>query len=163
MRRDGRNRPIRFRSLSRQAYGNMMKRFASGGQTMRRWLDWRAVVAFACVPVLFGCAVVDSYSGRAVDYNREAEQATEQALLLNVVRASLRRPMQFTSLQSITGSANVSGSVTGGGAGTRQTPYVSLFPQTVIPSNTNTALSALSVGNASGTASLSGSATFTVP
>jgi hypothetical protein len=135
---------------------------------MWRWVDWRAAVVLVCTPALFGCAVVDSYSGRAVDYNREAEQATEQALLLNVIRASLRRPMQFTSIQSITGSANVSGSIAGGGVGTRQTPYISLFPfgaggPAALAQSTNSAISSLSTGNASATAALSGSATFTVP
>jgi hypothetical protein len=56
-----------------------------------------------------GCAVVDQYSGRAIVYNLEAEQAQEEALLLNIVRAYLHRPMQFTTVSSITGVANVSG------------------------------------------------------
>jgi hypothetical protein len=47
-------------------------------------------------------------SGRAVVYNLEAEQAQEQALLLNIVRAYLRRPMQFTTVSSITGVASAS-------------------------------------------------------
>lgn len=56
---------------------------------------------------LTGCAVVDNFSGRAVDYNLEAEQVQEQTMLLNIVRASMRRPMQFTGLQSITGTASM--------------------------------------------------------
>jgi len=61
--------------------------------------------------LLFGCAVVDEYSGRAITYNLEAEQAQDQALLLNVVRAYLRRPMQFTTVSTITGIASATGSV----------------------------------------------------
>jgi hypothetical protein len=61
---------------------------------------------------LLGCAIVDQYSGRAVGYNVEAEQAQEQALLLNIIRASLRKPMQYTSVQTITGSATSSGTAT---------------------------------------------------
>jgi hypothetical protein len=61
------------------------------------------------VSALVGCSVVDDFSGRAVDFNTQAEQVQEQTMLLNVVRASLRRPMQFTGLQSITGSASLSG------------------------------------------------------
>jgi hypothetical protein len=68
------------------------------------------LLPFAAVGLL-GCAVVDQYSGRAVVYNIEAEHAQEQALLLNIVRAYLRRPMQFTTVSSITGSASASGSV----------------------------------------------------
>ncbi|HEV2188486.1 MAG TPA: hypothetical protein VGR70_14855 [Stellaceae bacterium] len=61
---------------------------------------------------LSSCGIVDSFSGRAVGFNSEAEQAQQQALLLNIVRASLRRPMQFTTLSSITGTASESGSQT---------------------------------------------------
>lgn len=56
---------------------------------------------------LTGCAIVDRYAGRAVSYNFEAEQALDQGLLLNIVRASLRRPMQFTSVQTISGTASI--------------------------------------------------------
>ena len=66
-------------------------------------------VAPLLVSALVGCAVVDNFSGRAVDFNMQAEQVQEQTMLLNVVRASQRRPMQFTGLQSITGSASIQG------------------------------------------------------
>lgn len=62
-------------------------------------------IAGLLAPGLAACATVDAFSDRAVDYNLEAEQAQEQALLLNVVRAIKRRPMQFTSLQTVTGQA----------------------------------------------------------
>src|SRR5579863_3961427 len=64
------------------------------------------------VMALAGCAVVDQYSGRAISYNLEAEQALDQGLLLNIVRASLRRPMQFTSVQTVTGTASASAAAT---------------------------------------------------
>lgn len=67
-----------------------------------------AVVALA----LSSCSVVDNFSDRAVKYNLVAEEAQQQALLLNIVRASLNRPMQFTTLSSITGTASVSGNET---------------------------------------------------
>lgn len=73
----------------------------------RRGVNAWLLVA-ACL-ALVGCAVVDQYSGRAIVYNLEAEQAQDQALLLNIVRAYLRRPMQFTTVSSITGVASVSG------------------------------------------------------
>ena len=57
---------------------------------------------------LTSCAIVDQYSSHAVAYNIEAEQAQEQQLVLNIVRASLRRPMQFTSVTTITGSQSAS-------------------------------------------------------
>jgi hypothetical protein len=70
---------------------------------------WRRLFqALTLFAPLSGCAVVDQYAGRAVGFNLEAEQATQQALLLNIVRASHRKPMQFTGLQSITGTASAS-------------------------------------------------------
>src|SRR3954469_9158122 len=119
-------------------------------------------IALLLAPGLLGCAIVDNYSGRAVDFNREAEQAQEEVLLLNIVRASLRRPMQFTSLSTVTGSGTVSGGVTGGGTNVKQTPFISQFPN-ISPAVATTALSRIATGTASGNASLSGTATFTVP
>jgi hypothetical protein len=110
---------------------------------------------------LAACAVVDQYSGRAVVYNLQAEQAQEQALLLNVVRASLRRPMQFTGLQSITGTASASGSFTGGATNTIQNPLISLFR--LNPPNTSTLVASTLASTLSGTASMSGGPTFSVP
>lgn len=118
---------------------------------------------------LAGCAIVDKYSERAVEYNLQAEKTQQQNLLLNIVRASLRRPMQFTGLQSITGTASASGSVTGGYTNAHQTPYVGLFPLIgtpgtgTIPSGTTTTLSRVVTGTGSGTASMSGGPTFVVP
>jgi hypothetical protein len=142
----------------------------------RRACRVACVAALLAPPGLFGCAIVDNYSWRAVDYNKEAEQAQEEVLLLNIIRASMRRPMQFTALQSVTGSASVAGSVNAGAAGTRQTPYVSLFPLSptaiapctvpgpqCLAQSTNNAISRLASQNLTGNASLSGSATFTVP
>ena len=57
-----------------------------------------------------GCAIVDQYAGRATVYNLESEQTHDQGLLLNIVRASLRRPRQFTIVQKITGSATAESS-----------------------------------------------------
>src|ERR1700688_1833788 len=72
----------------------------------------RIVGGAAAMLILSSCGVVDNFSGRAVNYNLVAEQAQQQALLLNIVRASLNRPMQFTTLSSITGSASESGTGT---------------------------------------------------
>jgi hypothetical protein len=94
-------------------------------------------------------------------YNLQAEQAQEQALLLNVVRASLRRPMQFTGLQSITGTASASGSLTAGGTRTDQRPMISLFGLT--PPSSSTLVSGIVAATAGGTASVSGGPTFSVP
>ena len=61
--------------------------------------------------VLISCAAVDEFSPRAITYNLASERAQNQAVLLNVVRSYLRRPMQFTTVQSITGTASESGNI----------------------------------------------------
>ncbi len=72
---------------------------------MRALFAAPALVLSAGALILAGCAVVDQYSDRAVVYNVQAEQAQNEALLLNIVRASMRRPMQFSTVSSITGTA----------------------------------------------------------
>ena len=131
---------------------------------MLRGCGFVAAVAFACL-ALTGCAIVDKYSDRAVEYNLQAEKTQQQNLLLNIIRASLRRPMQFTGLQSITGTASASGSVTGGYTNAHQTPYVSLFPLSAgtTPTGSTTTISRVVTGTGSGTASMSGGPTFVVP
>jgi hypothetical protein len=111
--------------------------------------------------VLANCATVDKFSSRAVEYNLQAEQAQQQALLLNIIRASLRRPMQFTSLQSITGTASASGSITGGYSNTHQTPYLNQFG--IAPLGSNPVVSGIATATGTPTASMSGGPTFTVP
>jgi hypothetical protein len=69
---------------------------------------WASTALIAAA--LLGCSVVDRYSSRAIVYNLEAEKAQEQAMLLNIVRASLGRPMQFTTVSTITGTATATGS-----------------------------------------------------
>jgi hypothetical protein len=115
---------------------------------------------------LSGCAVVDQYSSRAVTYNLEAEETLDQGLLLNIVRASRRWPMQFTTIGTITGTASASGTASGGYANTHQTPYISLFgppAPAAVAASTNTAISRLvgATGGASGT--ISGGQTFGIP
>ncbi|MGH7106169.1 MAG: hypothetical protein ACREFT_06645, partial [Acetobacteraceae bacterium] len=59
--------------------------------------------------LLSGCAAVDNFSSRALTYNRQAATIQEQALLLNVMRAAYRAPLQFTAFTQITGQAAVAG------------------------------------------------------
>jgi len=54
---------------------------------------------------------VDNFSGRAVQYNLEAEQAQDQELLINIVRASLRRPLAFSGVQTVAGTATAQGQI----------------------------------------------------
>lgn len=66
---------------------------------------WAVATGF----LLAGCAAVDNFSSRAITYNLQADTIQEQALLLNVMRAAYRAPLQFTAFTQITGQAGVSG------------------------------------------------------
>jgi hypothetical protein len=83
-----------------------------GGSMLSRWKGLARAAGLLSVLGLSGCMLADAFSDRVIEYNLQAEQAQEQELLLNIVRASLRRPMQFTGLQEITGNAQATGSGT---------------------------------------------------
>jgi hypothetical protein len=112
------------------------------------------IIALSGLPGLTSCAVVDQYSGRAVAYNLEAEQAQEQSLLLNVVRATLRRPMQFSTVSSITGAASATG-------GVGYTAPVNIPFRPITNGSSIAAFPALNTWSMS--AGMSGGPTFTVP
>jgi hypothetical protein len=53
------------------------------------------------------CSVPQNFALRAVNYNRQAAQARDQAIVLNILRTAFQRPLQFTQLQSITGTDSI--------------------------------------------------------
>ena len=59
-------------------------------------------LAGACAVLLSACAVVDPVDSRYDTISRSLAKARNESIFLNIVRASLNRPMQFTSLTSIT-------------------------------------------------------------
>ena len=71
----------------------------------------RVLVGSTAVAALASCTVVDKFSQHSVEYNLQAESIKNQNLLLNIVRAAYRKPMQFTDLSTITGQVSVSGTV----------------------------------------------------
>lgn len=81
------------------------------GETMRRFRMLRAAMCTLLGALsVASCAVVDRYSDRAVQYNLEAEQVQGQDILLNIARASKRHPLEFSGVQSISGTASASAS-----------------------------------------------------
>ena len=75
---------------------------------MKQWLICNLV---ACSIASGGCAVVDQFGDRAVAYNIEGERARNQFLLLNVIRAAYRKPMEFSVLTTVTGTATAMGGI----------------------------------------------------
>jgi hypothetical protein len=76
-----------------------------------------AVIVRGCVVValsllLASCeAFVDNISPRAATYNSEAHNSQMSGVLLNVVRASQRHPLEFTAIVNATGGAQASGAI----------------------------------------------------
>ncbi|HZT88365.1 MAG TPA: hypothetical protein VFA12_10375 [Stellaceae bacterium] len=104
------------------------------------------LVASLLLAGLGSCSIIDNFSPRAVNFNLQAEQAQLQALLLNIVRASLNRPMQFTSLSTITGTQSMTGSASLLIPFGHHRPAAAASPDQLTPSTT-----------------ISASPTFTVP
>ena len=65
----------------------------------------RVLACVAAATAIAGCSS-DKLAVQAVGYNLASEQVHNNQMLLNIVRASQRRPLEFTTLQSITGSGS---------------------------------------------------------
>jgi hypothetical protein len=78
-------------------------------------LAQKMLLAATCVglPLAIGGCVADLFGDRAVVYNQEAANGSDQAILTNIVRASLGRPLQFTQFTTVTGIASESLSLAG--------------------------------------------------
>lgn len=61
--------------------------------------------------LLSSCTVADQYGSRAIDYNKEASKSRSSTIVLNVLRAAYRQPLQFTDLSTVTGTASASGTL----------------------------------------------------
>ena len=74
---------------------------------------WRAplLLALANLSLLTfgGCAIVDQYGARAIEYNEQTAASKSSIILLNILRAAYREPLQFTDVTTVTGTASVQG------------------------------------------------------
>ena len=66
----------------------------------------RVFLVVCLISLLTGCAVLptERVAGNAIDYNRAVEKAHNEILLLNIVRASQRRPIYFTGFSAMRGN-----------------------------------------------------------
>lgn len=72
----------------------------------------RSCAVLALTLLLSGCdAVVDNIAPRAATYNAETHSAQMTGVLLNVVRASQRHPLEFTAIVNATGGAQANASL----------------------------------------------------
>jgi hypothetical protein len=71
-----------------------------------RWL-------FSALALIPGGCVADIFGERAVSYNQEAATNKDKTILTNIIRASRGRPLQFTDLTTVSGTASQSLSIAG--------------------------------------------------
>ncbi|MDP3737501.1 MAG: hypothetical protein Q8R02_08925 [Hyphomonadaceae bacterium] len=69
----------------------------------------RAIAVGALALVISGCSFSREFHGVAVDHNQLVANATNQVTLLNILRASEREPLHFTSISKAVGNAQISG------------------------------------------------------
>jgi hypothetical protein len=73
----------------------------------------RLLLAILCAISIGGCTVVDQYGPRAVTYNQEESSSKSSSILLNILRATYRQPLQFTDMSQVLGSASAGATITG--------------------------------------------------
>jgi hypothetical protein len=73
--------------------------YKSNQNTLRGWLAMLLATALLC-----SACVASQLGPTVVDYNRAVEQAQNEMLLLNTVRAAKRQPLYLTDTTKITGS-----------------------------------------------------------
>ncbi|HWB51409.1 MAG TPA: hypothetical protein VG651_20015 [Stellaceae bacterium] len=70
----------------------------------------RGLLAVVLAATLGACGIADQLAGHSVEYNVQAATVKNQTLLINILRAAYRQPLQFTDLSTISGQVSVSGS-----------------------------------------------------
>ncbi|MEL7190171.1 MAG: hypothetical protein AAGK17_11510 [Pseudomonadota bacterium] len=68
----------------------------------------KAMVGALATVMLSGCAFTPQLSQVAVDHNRMVAQSADELTLLNIVRASRRYPLHFTTVTEVQGNARLS-------------------------------------------------------
>lgn len=100
----------------------------------------RVLLCALTIAGLSGCGMNDRFSSDAVEYNRQAEQVQDQVLLLNILRASKRRPFEFSGVQTISGAASTGEQLS------FALPLRGKTPGTLTPTITNSAGPTVTVG-----------------
>lgn len=116
--------------------------FIGGARSL--WL----MAAISLTP-LGGCAVVDQYGSRATSYNEQTSSSRNSAILLNIMRAAYREPLQFTEISTVTGTASAQGGINAaipfrvGGTGFTAPNIMSLNPSAQVSGGPNFSVSNL--------------------
>lgn len=77
---------------------------------MRGWGVAATALAFGAT--LSGCAATTPTNKTAVNYNRIFAKSRDEVLVTNILRASAREPLQFSTMGNVTGSVRNNGTLT---------------------------------------------------
>jgi hypothetical protein len=77
----------------------------------------RVAMALGLLALPGGCGVADRFAGRSVSYDIQSESVRNQAILLNIVRAALRKPMMVSGTGTLAAPLWIMNSLAGGGTG----------------------------------------------
>ena len=100
----------------------------------------------ACVS-LSACAAVRNTAEVAVDYNRAFADSRNEMLLLNILRAGAREPLQFSAMGTVTGTVRPSGSITLPFSGLVNGEDLSISPEVTINDGVNPNINVLPLGH----------------
>ena len=91
---------------------NCQRKLRSTDERPAWYIAWRPVAFFvvllACLPLL-GCAFTDgTIDGRYDSINRSTDSARNQAILINIIRASKAEPLNFVAFSKVGGTTSTS-------------------------------------------------------
>ncbi|MEA3052898.1 MAG: hypothetical protein QOG72_1801, partial [Sphingomonadales bacterium] len=67
-------------------------------------MQLRGIIGLPLVATLGGCALSQATPKIALDYNRDFADSRNEMLLLNVLRAAAREPLQFSTMGTVQGT-----------------------------------------------------------
>ena len=67
--------------------------------------------AVAASMMLSGCASVDRFGGRVVEYNKQMQDTRQKLILGNILRSGYGEPLQFSDVSTVTGTSSAHGSL----------------------------------------------------
>src|SRR5271156_6418195 len=91
--------------MAGQGAAPKVRRMGSDARQSRARRIAACLTAVAFAFGLGGC-LSDQVADHAIEYNVASEQAHSRAMLLNILRASQRRPLEFTDVQSISATGS---------------------------------------------------------
>lgn len=73
---------------------------------------WRNAALLTMASLLAsGCSTIDRFGGRAVTINGATQDSKSRSIMMNVMRAAYREPLQFSDVSTVAGTGQITGSL----------------------------------------------------